>query len=160
MKTTFMAVTLMLSVVTVQAQNIAQYTTSPTPVSPLYIQQSEAFVQPQLKRPLPGTLKKMSGMLMVGWGAAIQIAGIALIQKQREEDRAERNTPRTCSSCKPGNSGSKGILGTFALLAGTGLATTGTVLWWTGSIRLNNSRAAQQAIRINVGPTSSLSYQF
>jgi hypothetical protein len=148
--------TLSPSLVTV-AQHFASHQESPASVSPLYIQQSEAFVQPQWNKPLPGARKKISGMVMVGLGAAAQMGGILLIREQRERDK---NPTPVCSSCKPADSGSVGILGGMALLAGTGLVTTGTILWWTGSIRLNRSRAAQrQAIQINVGPTSSVSYR-
>jgi hypothetical protein len=153
------AVTLVCTGFVLQAQILARYTSASAPVSPLYLQQPKVFLQPQWDKPLPGARKKISGMIMVGLGAALQVGGVLLIREQRYRDK--HPTP-VCGSCKPADSGSVGILGGMALLGGTGLATTGTILWWTGSIRLNEARVARQerALQINVGPTPSLSYQF
>jgi hypothetical protein len=107
-----------------------------------------------IPKPLPGTRKKNGGIALVTLGAAAQIGGIILIHKQREQDKKLRSTTGRIH-------GLNGTSGAFALLAGTALASTGAIMWWTGSISVNRAKpTTQQSLHFNVGPTPSLCYRF
>jgi hypothetical protein len=149
-----------------QAQTLARYTASDNryqtaaPVSPLYRQAYEAPLKVN-KFSIPGEKKKKVGSTMTALGGALIIGGIAVYASgdsdyYRETYNQSTNTT-TVYTVDP-----KRVLGVLMMVAGTGVAVPGILIWSKGAKQYNRYMEEQSGVSLHInGPNGpGLSYRF
>jgi len=153
--------------VSLKAQTLARYAPSGNPdqaqtsVSPMYRQVYSAPMH-ITKFVIPGEKKKKIGSTMTVLGGALIVGGIAVYASS--DPNYERTTYNsTTGAYETQTIDPKRVLGVFMMVAGTGVAVPGVLLWTKGARQYNRYMAeqGQTSLRFGIGNHGAgLAYSF
>lgn len=156
-----------LAFVTAQSQTLTRHTfaesspVEPVTVSPLYLQPNASPLNAK-KFSIPGERKKKVGSTMTVLGGLLIVGGIVTYASSdpdyyRSTYNQNTNTT-TVETIDP-----KRVLGVLMMVAGTGVAVPGALLWSKGARQYNRymEEQGQQSLRLGIGTHGAvLSYRF